>query len=347
VRSSAPLFVLCLQMQKAYGRKRSRAPHFKRFAQTIKVDQNEGQKQMSATILITKVRVSKQSEEIFTSWQTELNQKLASSQGFVSLEILPPIHSDLRWFLFQRFSSEEDLNSWRKSPVRSQLIAKLKGLLKEEQHAIEEEVSDSDRFQGGVTEVFITQVDPQHYETYRQWIAKIQQTEALFPGYRGVYVQPPSKQGKCWITMLQFDTSEHLDNWLKSVERQAILQEASQLISSLESHRVISAYAGWFSTEGEAPPAWKQAAVVLLVLFPIVMLEIQYLSPLIDSWNLSIATFVSNAISVALLTWPLMPIANYFLSWWLLPQQNKAIKTMAGVALMLLLYLLEILIFWK
>ena len=83
-------------------------------------------------------------------------------------------------------------------------------------------------------------------------------------------VQSPQKgHGRNWITLLQFDFAEKLNDWLASPERQEVLKEGESLVESMESHRVISPYAGWFSSvykkDGEIP-LWKQTMVVLLAL---------------------------------------------------------------------------------
>ena len=88
--------------------------------------------------------------------------------------------------------------------------------------------------------------------------------------------------------------------------------------------------------------------IVLLVLFPIVMLEIKFLSPLTSGLNPSLATFIGNAISVSLVSWPMIPIAIWFLEWWLSPQEDKRLQaTLVGTGVVLLLYLLEIALLWR
>ncbi len=183
---------------------------------------------------------------------------------------------------------------------------------------------------------------------YRAWIAKIHHVEAKFPGFRGVYVQSPKGRGKHWITLLQFDSMQNLEGWLQSPERKQVLQESAPLISSLEAHRVFSPYAGWFASiakVGELPPVWKQTMLVLLVLFPIVVFELKYLSPLLSGLNSSVSTFISNALSVTLISFPMMPIAILFLGWWL--STNSLKTTIRGTLLLGLLYLAEIALFWN
>lgn len=303
------------------------------------------------TIITNRLRVRENCKIEFADWQAKLNVVIAGFPGFVSLEILSPEATHAAWTIVQRFSDPESTSAWRNSQARMALMKELKDFLvndgKESQQEIESGTHDP---HGSVTEVFVTQVSPDKEDAYREWVAKIHQTEAKFPGFRGAYVQSPTQnQGRHWITLLQFDTPENLDRWLSSTERHQVLQESESLITSLESHRVISPYAGWFASlakKGEIPPAWKQTMIILLVLFPIVMLEFKYLNPLTKDLNLSLATFIGNAISVTLLAWPMVPIAIWFLRWWLNPK--CALKTtLLGTALMLLLYLLSIALFWS
>jgi uncharacterized protein len=71
--------------------------------------------------------------------------------------------------------------------------------------------------------------------------------------------------------------------------------------------------------------------VVLLTLFPVVMLELLYLSPLLQSLDLAIATFIGNLLSVAALTWLLVPRANRAFEWWLRPTSRVALYALSVV----------------
>lgn len=304
------------------------------------------------TILTTKLQISSEHTHLFSQWQADYNAAIATFPGFISLEILSPFDgSHAEWIIVQRFKTNEQMEKWRNSSHRHELLKSVKNYLIEKDKIVTEEISDATKMIGGITEVFITEVPSEQDKQYRDWMAKIHQVESRFPGFRGTYVQSPSDEGKHWITMLQFDTSSNLDRWLESKERKEILHESESMISNLERHRVISPYAGWFSSmikAGKAPPAWKQSMVVLLVLFPIVMLEMKYLSPLTVGLDVSLATFISNAISVALLAWPAVPLAIRFLRWWLLPQPERHhYVNWLGTVFVLGLYLLEIALFWN
>lgn len=306
----------------------------------------------NSTLLTLRVQIKRDAKVAFVDWQARLNAAIAAVPGFVSLEVLSPQtpeHNE--WVIVQRFNDCKSLNSWRQSTEHARLAEELKTLLFEDDpSSMQETATASDALQGGVTEVFVTQITPEREHAYRNWIAKIHQVEAKFPGFRGMYVQSPrTDQGHNWITLLQFDTQENLDRWLASKERQEVLKESASLITSLERHRIISSYAGWFSSiaqQGALPPVWKQTMLVLLVLFPIVMFEIRFLNPLINSLNPSLATFIGNAISVSLVSWPMMPIAIWALDWWLSPKERPHINAI-GIGVVALLYLIEIVVLWN
>ncbi len=302
------------------------------------------------TIVMT-VRVRNECMTEFVDWQTKLNACISTFPGFISLEILSSIKDTQPvWMIVQRFSNAESSLGWRESKEHKQLIEELGKLLGS--NAIQEVESSISDLQNGVTEVFVTQVSPDKEEAFRQWIAKIHQAEAKFPGFRGMYVQSPTQeQGRNWLTFLHFDNAENLDRWLCSSERQKVLIESKSLISSLESHRVISPYAGWFASiekDGQLPSVWKQTMVVLLVLFPIVMLELKFLPLLTGNFNPAVATFIGNALSVTLIAWPMMPIAIGLLNWWLSPKKDNIQRTnIFGTCIVIGLYFLEIAIFWN
>lgn len=303
-------------------------------------------------ILTTKVRIRPDAQEAFVNWQAKLHGVVVKFPGFISLEVCSTPNIFLNWEITQRFDTAKNATAWRQSKQFQELKKELANMLEGGSNGLQEEESQSSSIKSGVTEVFITKVSPGQEKVFRDWIAKMHKVEAQFPGFRGLYVQAPSgSQNHNWISLLQFDTTENLDRWLSSSERQKILTESESFISSLESHRMISPYAGWFSsisTGVKAPAAWKQGMMVLLVLFPIVMLEMKYLNPLLVSLNRSLGTFIGNFISVGLVTWPLMPYAIRAFNWWLSPPASKEWQwTWLGLLIVLILYALSVILLWN
>jgi antibiotic biosynthesis monooxygenase (ABM) superfamily enzyme len=282
-------------------------------------------------------------------WQAELNAVITNFPGFISLAFVSSDQKQNEWVITQRFISSESSQSWLKSTQYQTLIKKLKTFSHSQPlETSSEEINSS----SGVTQIIFAKVNPDQFTAYQEWSSKVHAAEAKFPGFRGVYVQSAVQaNGQHWITLLQFDTMEHLDNWLDSEERQTLLKEATTYVHTFESHRIISPYSGWFASiakVGQVPPAWKQAMMVLLVLFPLVMMEFKYLSPMTDGLNISLATFIANSISVGLLTYPLMPLVIKAMEWWLSPPPSHSSEiTIMGSLLVFGLYVLEILFFWN
>lgn len=198
-------------------------------------------------------------------------------------------------------------------------------------------------FSQGVTDVYVTTVHSDKVPAFRQWLKTLHHLEAKFPGFQKVYVQiPKDPQDESWVTLLQFDTEEHLEAWVQSPERQAKLKEAANFVKSQESHRLFSSVDSWFFN-GEAldsPPVWKQAMLILLALFPSVMLETIYFFPYMADWNIVVNRFIGVIIIVCSMSWLLMPITLYLLGWWL--KAKSKMKKCIGALLILSAYILEI-----
>ncbi|MBA3238993.1 MAG: hypothetical protein H0T62_11690 [Parachlamydiaceae bacterium] len=292
------------------------------------------------------VEIKPTAKDDFVGWQADFNMAIGRAPGLISLEFLLLAKQLNKWMIVQCFLNSESIAAWRLSSEYHSLIVKLKTFVLNQN--LKEIEGDDSNGKGNVTEVFVTEVSPGMEKKYLAWSSKIHKVEAKFPGFRGTYVQFPAGKDKYWITLLKFDSIENLENWLQSPERSFVLQESLPLISSLVSHRVISPYSGWFASisgTGVQPPLWKQTMLILLVLFPLVMIEMKYLSPLTNGLNYALGMFIGNAISVALISYPMLPLAIYFLKWWL-TTKNVA-TTILGTGVVILLYMVELTFFWN
>ena len=82
------------------------------------------------------------------------------------------------------------------------------------------------------------------------------------------------------VTLLAFDTPAHLQNWLDSPGRAALLGQAETVMAASDTEIVQSGFEGWFDLAGpagaKAPAAWKLNYLILAGLYPIVMLEVLF-----------------------------------------------------------------------
>jgi antibiotic biosynthesis monooxygenase (ABM) superfamily enzyme len=306
---------------------------------------------LNVATAVTAVQVRQGEEGAFAGWLTELNKTISTFPGYVSAVVIPPVpplQSD--WVMVQRFQTIEQLRAWLDSDERRALLDKSASLLADEGttnviQGTNTELSPHDM----VTEIITVSVKPGMEEAYRDWVDRIRQVEARFPGYQGLQLQPPipGLQDN-WVSLLRFDTSEHLNAWLQSDARRDALHEVEPFIDKRE-QQVATSFSGWFTfgdDPGQVPPNWKQSMIVLLTLYPIVMLELLFLNPLTRSLGLAEATFIGNLLSVAATGFLLIPLALRAFQWWLLPGPNASSRVeAAGIALVIGGYALSIAVF--
>jgi antibiotic biosynthesis monooxygenase (ABM) superfamily enzyme len=299
----------------------------------------------SAAILAAKFHLRQGVENEFAAWQARALTSAAGAKGFLNSQVLPS-GDGLSWTVNLRFGNSEQLDAWRNSEKWHSLIKQAQPLIAEKS-SLEVEVQEGGP-DGGVVEVIITQVKAGKEAAYRDWETRIQQAQSKFPGYRGSHVQPPVSGELGWTTLMRFDTAEHLDKWLKSPERAALVREAEPLVEYTHLQQMGTSFPGWFPTDpktGKGPPNWKAGMLVLLGLFPIVMLETRFLKLPV---NPSLGMFIGNVISVAMTTYLTMPPFIKIFRWWLFPKSeaSKAGVNAAGTAVVFLLYAILVAALW-
>jgi antibiotic biosynthesis monooxygenase (ABM) superfamily enzyme len=303
---------------------------------------------VSSNLLLC-VRARDEQLAAFAHWRVRYQTAVLDAPGAQSFQYWQP--NPLQSIAVARFSSPEALRGWRRSDrhralvteaeplVEGGIVVQLTGQAASEYYA-----------QQSTTEVIITDIKPGQEEPYRAFAARIQKVQETFPGYLGSFVQPPDQKDPSWTTVLRFDTPEHLEGWLGSKERAALLAESEQLIHGFRAQRVDTSFPGWTPVNpktGKPPNMWKTASLVLLTLFPVVMLELKFLSPHLSGLPPALATFVGNALSVALTTWPLMPLAIGGFHAWLFPDDRSRWLAYAGPVIVVLCYLVEIAVLWR
>jgi antibiotic biosynthesis monooxygenase (ABM) superfamily enzyme len=308
------------------------------------------------SVLISTARIHTGSEQAFTAWQAKHSAAISKFPGFISTDMVPPPTGkpEVPWTIIDNFESEEALTAWKRSPERGTVLGEVVPLV--DGGNFGETVSTDGTGaipKGDVTEVIFSKVKPGLTEQYREWAARIQAAQAKYPGYRGMYLQPPARDGDGhWTSILRYDTAEHLEAWMNAPERRALVSETGAFIESEELMRLRTAFPGWVPIDpmtGEAPPNWKAAMLVLLGLFPIVMLEMKYLSPVLANLGIhaSLGTFIGNAISVALTSFLTMPLFVKWFGWWLFPKGNASAITAKGVWILCGLFALEVVALWN
>lgn len=305
------------------------------------------------TTLLLCARVRNGKEQAFRAWHARWQDELLRSPGAESFEVIPQTPDQDEVVGIARFATVDALRVWRHSETNRDLIEEVRehvegGVVMQlaGQSAAEYYVQHS------ATEVIITRIKPGKENEYRAFADRIQRMQQSFPGYIGSFVQPPHHNETGWTTVLRFQAQRDLDRWLNSSERKSLLKEAEDLIEGFEAQRIDTSFPGWVPADpatGKPPNMWKTAGLVLLGLFPVVMFELRFLNPLLRAAAVppALGTFIGNAISVALTTWPLMPIAIRLFHAWLYPEKQPKWLVLTSPAVLVACYVLEIAILWR
>ncbi len=305
-------------------------------------------------VFLATFKVSPGHQDAFAAWQGRHNTIVSKFPGYISGDVMPPTKpGDNEWTIILNFESSDLLLKWQKSGERARLIADVLPLVEGgnlgEMMPEDNSASQPDT---NVTQVILSKIKPGMEDSYREWSVRIQQAQAQYPGYRGTYIQPPaSGEAGNWTTMLRYDTSAHLENWLAAPERAELLRESKAYIENEELMRLRTSFPGWVPISpitGKGPPDWKTAILVMLGLYPIVVLEIRFLSPHLTSLNPALATFIGNVGSVAATSFITMPLFVRSFGWWLFTGENSSkSRGPIGVALLIALFAIEIALLWR
>jgi antibiotic biosynthesis monooxygenase (ABM) superfamily enzyme len=302
----------------------------------------------SNLLLCARIREDKGSD--FTQWRARLQTSVLNA-GAVSFEYLPPAPPEqTEAVVLARFQSLEALRTWRLSDHNRELIAEAEPLV---EGGIVMQLAGAAAAQylgqNTTTEVIITDIKPGMEELYRRWFERIQKVQETFPGYLGSFVQPPQQNERGWTTVIRFDTPQHLDDWINSKQRSDLVNEGANLILGFHAQRVDTSFPGWAPVDpgtGKPPNMWKTASLVLLTLFPVIMLELKFLNPHTRVLPPALGTFIGNAISVALTTWPLMPLAIRLFHPYLFPDKQPRWLVLTSPLFVIICYAIEIAVLW-
>lgn len=307
---------------------------------------------MGSTLLLC-ARVRQGHEQEFRAWHARWQHEMLQSPGARSFEVLPRTPDQDEIVGVANFDTVDALRVWRRSEANRTLIDDARehvegGVIMQ----IADKAATEHYAQNGVTEVIITRVKTGKEQEYRAFADRIQRAQQSFPGYIGSFVQPPQHNETGWTTVLRFQSLRDLDHWLNSPERKALLEESEALIEGFAAQRVDTSFPGWVPADpatGKPPNMWKTAGLVLLVLFPVIMLELRFLNPVLRAAHFppALGTFTGNAISVALTTWPLMPIVIRAFHPWLFPEGQPKWLVLTSPGILLACYLVELTILWK
>ena len=277
-----------------------------------------------ATVVVSQ-RVRPGRDDDFRRWQDGMNRAVASFDGFLGTEVVPPGDGGREWTVIYRFDSKPHLEGWLASSVRGEILDRGVDLF---DAAASQRVLIGEAEESFVTVVVSHPVDPDQVDEFLAWQRRVTDAERAFPGFGGSELfRPVPGAQEDWTAVFRFDTEEHLNDWLESPERKRLLEEGPHF-QDFELHRVANPFGSWFSfgagAEAEAPAKWKTALSVLVGLYPTVVLLTLGISEIWEDGELWETLLLGNVLSVSLLTWVVMPTVTRALHFWLSPDPRSA-----------------------
>ena len=161
-------------------------------------------------------------------------------------------------------------------------------------------------------------------EQYEAWLRRTLQAAKQFEGHLGVDVMRAASADLANFTIvLRFNTTQRLQAWLDSVERQELINEALALLVDGDQTCISTANEFWFTPAEQhaQPPRWKQVCVTFLVILPLSLLIPLAWRPVFTHIPWLGGYFASNVLITAtivlLVVYAFMPMVTGWFSGWL------------------------------
>jgi antibiotic biosynthesis monooxygenase (ABM) superfamily enzyme len=255
-------------------------------------------------------------EREFERWLRRITATAAREPGHLGSNLQPPgpQHPN-EWVIVYQFADQSMLDAWIASPVRAALL--------EEGEALTDGEARMQRLAMGtgddpVTAVASFRILRGHEAEFQRNYEELLELIEDFDGFLRAQMFPPVEgvQDET-VIVFSFQSREQLDAWLDSDARGDVITRLDEHLDGERQVNVVGGFGGWFSVDRSPIKTWKQAAVVLLALYPTVLALNALLGWLIPDVPYLLGVLIGNALGVALLSWVLMPRLTSALDEWL------------------------------
>ncbi|MDD2858154.1 MAG: hypothetical protein PHU75_05695 [Candidatus Nanopelagicales bacterium] len=282
-------------------------------------------------------------------WQSDLDQAASRQPGYVITHFTRGFDAHDDWAAAVTFTSERHLNEWLDSDERAEVIAEGERLGVRTHSTIR--LLPGERPPAGMA-VLLHTIAAENRAEFIRVEGELHRAAQGFAHYLGGLLLVPSEASGSWISVVRFADDASLDVWLQSRERAALLRslrvtlegDFEQVTRRTPFGSIVRVVDGQVRSTAN----WRTAMVVFMVLFPTVMLLSRYLSPVLSDIGLDpgLSLWLSNIVSVVLLTWVLMPTATRVFGFWLDPIEGRAIRpTVLGISIIVLIYAVTLVVF--
>ncbi len=267
--------------------------------------------------------------EAFLRWSRCLFEAAARCAGFRDSSGDGGDSPGLDWATAVTFDSEEALHRWLDSAERRALLstATSSGFPRCCPDIV---IVDRSAPPTGVG-LFRHAVSPERTADFLATQQQLVRLSAAFSGFEGGAVLESDGVAGQWISILRFRTDHQLQSWLNSEQRCSALPE---LRSQLTEDFAVITHSTPFGSilrvqDGTTTvtPNWKTAMLVLMVLYPTVMTLSRFLGPVLTDLGSPewLGMWLSQIVSVGLMTWFLMPVVTGWFRRWLDPVEGAGL----------------------
>ncbi len=285
----------------------------------------------------------------FDGWASDVRSAAEVARGFVAFSVSIDHGAPLDRAVAATFESEDLLHQWLDGATWKRLVrdAAPRGVvrLSSDLVIIEGAVAPT-----GVSVVSSSVSDGMEAD-FQAAHTRLTAAALKFPGYQATAVFPPGALGK-WTSLILFRTEPQLSAWLRSRQRTEVLPPVR---SSLTTDFSVFAKTTPLGTtvrnvngKTEMTPSWKTAMLLLMVLYPIGMLQSKFVAPVIGALGAQpwLSVWLSQVLSVVLMQWWLMPTVGSWCHRWLDPVDGAGLRiSLRGAAVALIVYAVSLTVF--
>lgn len=173
-----------------------------------------------------------------------------------------------------------------------------------------------------VTAVITHRVRPGREAGYDEWLKGIAADARNCNGYLGAHIlRPELGVSSDHVIVVQFETCQQLESWMQSQTRRGWIERVQPFIREPESVKVLTGLEPWFQLPGQprqaSPKRYKQALLVWIGVAGLSLLVGPLVASLLASWPEFLRILINTGITVAVLTYWVMPFLTRRFKGWL------------------------------
>ncbi len=161
---------------------------------------------------------------------------------------------------------------------------------------------------------------------YERWIDGIVAASSRFPGHVGTQVIRPAPGHHEYITIIRFDSVEHLRAWQSSAERREHLEALDGLVESDASVEKVEGLDVWLDSLGderqEPRAQFRSTLLVFLVVYVMILLVSPPAEWLLPDLHPKLRLFFAVLVQVFTMSYFVMPPLTRWLDAWLHPDRR-------------------------